>query len=208
MSFARRAFAAHPDAIADLRKLPEPIRDQALLHLQDLVNGERVATRLNGRLEGFHKVVLGVGTEWATHRLVVQFRPAPATSKHDREVYLVAAGPRADYAVYRTAQHRTGRTQPPPSDPATEARVRAARARSPHAVGLCPVRPVRTGRLQHKHARPRPQGRPMTPSSMPLARTELAGLLAGVAHTLSTSLTPSTSTTTPDPIPAVPFRGR
>ncbi|WP_405589807.1 hypothetical protein [Streptomyces sp. NBC_01190] len=131
MTFARRAFAAHPDALTDLRNLPEPIRDQALLHLQDLVNGERVAIRLTGRLEGFHKVILGVGSDWATHRLVVQFRLAPATSQHDREVYLVAAGPRADYAVYRTAQHRTGRTQTPPPDPAT-----AARARSPHAENL------------------------------------------------------------------------
>ncbi|WP_328912468.1 MULTISPECIES: hypothetical protein [unclassified Streptomyces] len=138
MTFARRAFAAHPDAITDLRNLPEPIRDQALLHLQDLVHGEPVAKRLTGRLEGFHKVILGVGSDWASHRLVVQFRPAPATSKHEREVYLVAAGPRADYEVYRTAQQRTGRTQTPPLDPATEARVRAARARSPHAGALTP----------------------------------------------------------------------
>lgn len=136
MSLPRRAFAAHPDALADLRNLPEPIRDQALLHLQDLVNGERVAKRLQGRLEGFHKVILGVGTDWASHRLVVQFRPAPATSKHEREVYLVAAGPRADYAVYRAAQHRTGRTQAPLPDPATAARIRAARSRSPHAANL------------------------------------------------------------------------
>ncbi|MFC4035172.1 type II toxin-antitoxin system RelE/ParE family toxin [Streptomyces polygonati] len=137
MTLARRAFAAHPDALTDLRNLPEPIRDQALLHLQDLVNGEKVATRrLTGRLEGFHKVILGVGSDLATHRLVVQFRPAPATSQHEREVYLVAAGPRADYAVYRAAQHRTGRTQTPPPDPATAARIRAARARSPHAEAL------------------------------------------------------------------------
>lgn len=138
MTFARRAFAAHPDAIADLRNLPEPIRDQALLHLQDLVNGERVAKRLEGRLEGFHKVILGVGSDWASHRLVVQFRQAPATSKHEREVYLVAAGPRADYEVYRTAQQRTGRAQAPPPDLATAARIRAARARSPHADALAP----------------------------------------------------------------------
>lgn len=136
MSLPRRAFAAHPDALADLRALPEPIRDQALLHLQDLVNGERVAKRLEGRLEGFHKVILGVGSDWASHRLVVQFRPAPATSKHEREVYLVAAGPRADYAVYRAAQHRTGRTQALPPNPATAARIRAANSRSPQAASL------------------------------------------------------------------------
>jgi hypothetical protein len=132
---ARRGFAAHPDAIADLRNLPEPIRDQALLHLQDLVRGERVATRLTGRLEGFHKVMLGVGEQFASHRLVVQFRPAPAASRYRGEVYLVAAGPRADYAVYRTAQQRTGRTQAPPPDPGAEVRIRAATARSPHTAG-------------------------------------------------------------------------
>lgn len=136
MTFARRAFAAHPDAITDLRNLPEPIRDQALLRLQDLVHGERVATRLTGRLDGYHKVLLGVGDQFASHRLVVQFRTAPATSRHRGEVYLVAAGPRADYAVYRTAQQRTGRTQTPPPDPATAARMRAATARSPQSADL------------------------------------------------------------------------
>ncbi|MFD8963438.1 hypothetical protein ACFV0C_00315 [Streptomyces sp. NPDC059568] len=136
MSRARFAFAAHPDALTDLRQLPGPIRDQALLHLQDLVHGERVAKRLDGRLEGFHKVYLGTGTAFASHRLVVQFRPAPPGSRHAREVYLVAAGSREDYAVYRTAQLRTNRTglnRPADTGPAGEARVRAARARSPHA---------------------------------------------------------------------------
>ncbi|WP_441245275.1 hypothetical protein [Kitasatospora sp. McL0602] len=143
MSRAKFAFAAHPDAIADLRELPEPIRDQALLHLQDLVHGERVASRLDGRLEGCHKIVLGAGGDWATHRLVVQFREAPPTSQHSREVYLVSAGPRLDYAVYRSAQNRLGRTGlsvTPDMDPgqqariraAQEARVQAARARSAH----------------------------------------------------------------------------
>ena len=133
MTRARFAFAAHPDAIADLRQLPDIIRDQALLHLQDLVHGERVATRLDGRLEGCHKIVLGAGGEWASHRLVVQFRAAPPASKHSREVYLVAAGPRLDYAVYRSAQNRLGRTglnRPAGVDPAQEARVQAARSRS------------------------------------------------------------------------------
>ncbi|MEU8928163.1 hypothetical protein AB0D10_45965 [Kitasatospora sp. NPDC048545] len=127
------AFSAHPDAIADLRQLPDAIRDQALLSLQDLVRGERVATRLEGRLEGYHKVYLGVGNEWASHRLVVQFRDAPTESQHRREVHLVAAGPRLDYQVYRSAQNRLGRTGlnlPSGLGPAEEARVRAARARS------------------------------------------------------------------------------
>ncbi|MCD0485229.1 hypothetical protein LO771_23295 [Streptacidiphilus sp. ASG 303] len=133
MSRARFAFAAHPDAIADLRQLPDAIRDQALLHLQDLIHGERVATRLEGRLEDCHKIYLGVADRLASHRLVVQFRDGPPTSSHAREVYLVAAGPRLDYAVYRSAQQRMGRTGlNPPGDPDTaqEARVQAARTRS------------------------------------------------------------------------------
>lgn len=138
MTSARMAFAAHPDAIADLRELPDGIRDQALLHLQDLVHGERVATRLDGRLEGFHKVVLGVGGTWATHRLVVQFRDAPADSKHRREVYLVAAGPRADYAVYRTAQQRTNRAP----RTAADLRAQAALARSPLGQDSAPPAPA------------------------------------------------------------------
>jgi hypothetical protein len=152
MTLPRRAFAAHPEALADLHALPGPIRDQALLHLQALVNGERVATRLEGRLEGFHKVVLGVGTEFATHRLVVQFRLAPATSRHDREVYLVAAGPRKDYEVYRRAQQRTGRTRAPLPDPASAARLRAARARSPYAADL--TAPGEAGALTYSTSTP------------------------------------------------------
>ncbi|NEA75439.1 hypothetical protein C8250_015495 [Streptomyces sp. So13.3] len=136
MSRARLAFAAHPDAIADLRELPDAIRDQALLHLQDLVHGERVAKRLEGRLDGFHKVYLGTGTVLATHRLVVQFRPAPPDSVHVREVYLVAAGARKDYAVYRTAQFRTGLAQNDETSPTVQARVHAARSRSPHPDAL------------------------------------------------------------------------
>ncbi|MGF1425484.1 hypothetical protein [Kitasatospora sp. LaBMicrA B282] len=133
MSRAKFGFASHPDAIADLRQLPDAIRDQALLHLQDLVHGERVATRLEGRLEGCHKIYLGVGDQWASHRLVVQIRDAPPASEHSREVYLVAAGPRVDYQVYRAAQNRLGRTGlnlPASLGPGEEARVRAARARS------------------------------------------------------------------------------
>nr|WP_239070076.1 MULTISPECIES: hypothetical protein [unclassified Streptomyces] len=118
--------------------MPDAIRDQALLHLQDLVHGERVAKRLEGRLDGFHKVYLGTGTTFASHRLVVQFRSAPPDSTHAREVYLVAAGARKDYAVYRTAQLRTGITQADETDPAAQARIQAARSRSPHAGALSP----------------------------------------------------------------------
>ncbi|MFI5993940.1 hypothetical protein ACIBAC_19145 [Streptomyces sp. NPDC051362] len=134
MSRARFAFAAHPDAIADLRELPDDIRDLALLELQNLVHGSDDCLPLTGRLAGFHKVYVDPAV---SYRMVIQFRPAPLTSTHKREIYLVAAGAREDYAVYRTAQLRTNRTGlngPADTDPAAEARVQAARSRSPHAV--------------------------------------------------------------------------
>ncbi|MET8325192.1 hypothetical protein [Streptomyces sp. NPDC005181] len=134
MSRARFAFAAHPDAIADLRELPADIRDLALLELQNLVHGSDDCLPLTGRLAGFHKVYIDPAV---SYRMVIQFRPAPLTSTHKREIYLVAAGAREDYAVYRTAQLRTNRTglgRLADMDPATEARVQAARSRSPHAV--------------------------------------------------------------------------
>ncbi|MFD3836743.1 hypothetical protein ACFWWC_10850 [Streptomyces sp. NPDC058642] len=134
MSRARFAFAAHPDAIADLRELPDDIRDLALLELQNLVHGSDDCLPLTGRLAGFHKVYVDPAV---SYRMVIQFRPAPPTSTHKREIYLVAAGAREDYAVYRTAQLRTNRTdlnRPADIDPAAEARVQAARSRSPHAV--------------------------------------------------------------------------
>ena len=132
MSRARYAFAAHPDAIADLRQLPDQIRDLALLELQNLVRGSGDCLPQDGRLEGFHKVYVDPSV---AYRMVIQFRDAPASSAHDREVYLVAAGPRQDYAVYRVAQQRTHRTglNRAPADLSAETRVRAARARSPHA---------------------------------------------------------------------------
>ncbi|MDT0467578.1 hypothetical protein [Streptomyces gibsoniae] len=133
MSRARFAFAAHPDAIADLRELPDEIRDLALLELQNLVHGSDDCLPLTGRLAGFHKVYVDPAV---SYRMVIQFRPAPPTSTHKREIYLVAAGAREDYAVYRTAQLRTNRTglnRLADTDAAAEARVQAARSRSPHA---------------------------------------------------------------------------
>ncbi|MDX3583405.1 hypothetical protein [Streptomyces europaeiscabiei] len=134
MSRARFAFAAHPDAIADLRQLPDEVRDLALLELQNLVHGSDDCLPLTGRLAGFHKVYVDPAV---SYRMVIQFRPAPPTSTHKREIYLVAAGAREDYAVYRTAQLRTNRTGPnrhEGTDAAAEARVQAARSRSPHAI--------------------------------------------------------------------------
>ncbi|MFF4757807.1 hypothetical protein [Streptomyces sp. NPDC001292] len=129
MSRTRFAFAAHPDAIADLRELPDEIRDLALLELQNLVHGSDDCLPLQGRLAGFHKVYVDPSV---AYRMVIQFRPAPPTSTHKREIYLVAAGSRKDYAVYRAAHLRT--QQIVETEPATEARVRAARSRSSFTV--------------------------------------------------------------------------
>lgn len=136
MSRARFAFAAHPDAIADLRALPDEIRDLALLELQNLVHGSDDCLPLTGRLAGFHKVYVDPSV---SYRMVIQFRPAPPTSHHKREIYLVAAGSRKDYAVYRTAHHRVSPRQATETDSSTEARVQAARSRSPRAIGLVPA---------------------------------------------------------------------
>ncbi|NBE51640.1 hypothetical protein [Streptomyces boluensis] len=131
MSRACFAFAAHPDAISDLRQLPDEIRDLALLELQNLVHGSNDCLPLQGRLSGFHKVYVDPSV---AYRMVIQFRPAPPTSTHQREIYLVAAGSRKDYAVYRSAHLRTGPQQNVEADPAIQARVQAARSRSPLAV--------------------------------------------------------------------------
>ncbi|MBD2834410.1 hypothetical protein AB0932_34190 [Streptomyces sp. NPDC006682] len=138
MSRARFAFAAHPDAIADLRELPAEMRDLALLELQNLVHGSDDCLPLKDRLLGFHKVYVDPEV---SYRLVIQFRQAPPTSTHQREIYLVAAGSRKDYAVYRTAHLRTSPQQEVGPDSATEARVQAARSRST----LAPERPTAAG---------------------------------------------------------------
>lgn len=131
MSRARFAFAAHPDAIADLRQLPDHIRDLALLELQNLVHGSDDCLPLKGRLAGFHKVYVDPSV---SYRMVIQFRPAPTTSSHNREIYLVAAGSRQDYAVYRSAHLRTDPRQDTATASVDEARVQAARSLSPRAA--------------------------------------------------------------------------
>ncbi|MGW3389864.1 hypothetical protein [Streptomyces cinereoruber] len=139
MSRARFAFAAHPDAIADLRELPDNIRDLALLELQNLVHGSDDCLPLKGRLAGYHKVYVDPSV---SYRLVIQFRPAPPASNHKREIYLVAAGSRKDYAVYRTAHLRTVPTQDTAAASAAEARVQAARSRSSLTSGRPPATPA------------------------------------------------------------------
>ncbi|MGV9318199.1 hypothetical protein [Streptomyces sp. NPDC003660] len=149
MSRARFAFAAHPDAIADLRELPNEIRDLALLELQNLVHGSDDCLPLQGRLAGFHKVYVDPSV---AYRMVIQFRPAPPTSTHKHEIYLVAAGSRADYAVYRAAHLRTSPQQNVEIDPATDFRVRAAQSRSSLTAD-------------------RPTARPATPPAVPAPAT-------------------------------------
>ncbi|MGY4987510.1 type II toxin-antitoxin system RelE family toxin [Streptomyces nigrescens] len=130
MSRARYAFAAHPEALADLRSVPEDIRALALLELQHLVHGNERGAALHRELVGCHKVYVDPETRW---RLVIQYRDAPASSQHKREIYLLAVGERQDQAAYRTAARRLERERE--ASAATQPlgrRAEAARARSPH----------------------------------------------------------------------------
>jgi hypothetical protein len=138
-SRARYGFAAHPDALRELRDLPPDVRDRALLALQDLVHGHRGTQRLTGALDGYHKAYISGANGRPSWRMVLEYRDAPPGASHPREVYLVAAGPREGYAVYAAAQRRTHRdhlVQQPGDDPAARARLQAARARSPHAPAM------------------------------------------------------------------------
>ncbi|QFQ99332.1 hypothetical protein F9278_27860 [Streptomyces phaeolivaceus] len=130
MSRARFGFAAHPEALADLREVPDHIRDLALLELQHLVHGNERGAPLVGRLAGCHKVYIDPKAEW---RLVIQFRDAPAGSRHNREIYLIAAGEREAGAVYRAAAQRLNRSaETTPEAAPLRRQAEAARARSPH----------------------------------------------------------------------------
>ncbi|MGW1279315.1 hypothetical protein ACWD4V_20535 [Streptomyces tsukubensis] len=126
MKQARFGFAAHPEALEDLRSVPGNIRDLALLELQHLVHGNERGARMHRELAGCHKVYIDPQTRW---RMVIQFRPAPPTSQHRREIFLVAVGERYDNTVYRTASERLRRQA---SAGAPNQRAEAARSRSPH----------------------------------------------------------------------------
>jgi hypothetical protein len=129
---AAYAFTCHPDALSDLRWLPAEILTRALRDLQRAVRGEAgMLHPLDGVLAGLHKIYLDPAAEW---RLVVQIRPAPADSPQDQELFLVAAGPRQIYTVYRDAQLRLRRDNP--RDRPTEMQAALARARSPRALRL------------------------------------------------------------------------
>jgi hypothetical protein len=132
--------------IADLPRLPTDVRDLTLLEPQIIVHGRADCRPLAGRLDGLHKAY---GAPAIAYRMVIQFRPALPNSAHEHEIYLAAAGPRAGYAVYRTAQHRTKRGDAPTSivdkRGAERAKSRTVRSRSPRSrqsVTTCSVRPA------------------------------------------------------------------
>ncbi|SEK43097.1 hypothetical protein [Streptacidiphilus jiangxiensis] len=139
----RFAFSAHPDAVEDLYDLPADVLDQAVEVLRGLVWGDFAGPMLQQHgevdLRGCRKLRLrGADGGW---RMVYTERPAPRNSPYAREVYLLAAGPRLDLAVYRAAGARLTalRAAPAPAG----ARARAARAVSPNlATRHAPVRPV------------------------------------------------------------------
>ncbi|MFI1825379.1 hypothetical protein ACH41E_02840 [Streptomyces sp. NPDC020412] len=126
MKQARFGFAAHPEALEDLRNVPGNIRDLALLELQHLVHGNERGARMHRELAGCHKVYVDPQNRW---RMVIQFRPAPPSSQHRREIFLVAVGERYDNTVYRTAADRLRREA---AAQAPDQRAGAARSRSPH----------------------------------------------------------------------------
>ncbi|MFF2025059.1 hypothetical protein ACFVW2_25035 [Streptomyces sp. NPDC058171] len=125
MKSARFGFAAHPEALEDLRSVPDRVRDLALLELQHLVHGNERGARMHRELAGCHKVYVDPQTRW---RMVIQFRPAQPSSQHRREIFLVAVGERYDNTVYRTAADRLRRE----AAGAPDHRAEAARSRSPH----------------------------------------------------------------------------
>ncbi|MFE0762886.1 type II toxin-antitoxin system RelE family toxin [Streptomyces smyrnaeus] len=130
MSAARYAFAAHPEALADLRDVPEKIRDLALLELQHLVHGNERGAALTRELAGCHKVYVDPETKW---RMVIQYRDAPASSQHRREIYLLAVGERQEHAAYHAAARRLDHEHRHTDSGPHARRAHAARARSPQA---------------------------------------------------------------------------
>ncbi|WP_405539649.1 hypothetical protein OG787_46845 [Streptomyces sp. NBC_00075] len=153
MSRARYAFAAHPEALADLRSVPEDIRDLALLELQHLVHGNERGAALQRELAGCHKVYVDPETRW---RLVIQYRDAPASSQHKREIYLLAVGERQDQAAYRTAALRLERERGATNTSALGRRAQAARSRSPHGSngqGTAASPPPPAGPSTHQRTR-------------------------------------------------------
>ncbi|GFE25709.1 hypothetical protein Sliba_61620 [Streptomyces nigrescens] len=100
--------------------------------MQHLVHGNERGAALHRELAGCHKVYVDPETRW---RLVIQYRDAPASSQHRREIYLLAVGERQDQAAYRSAALRLEREERHALANASPLgrRAQAARARSPHA---------------------------------------------------------------------------
>lgn len=140
---ARYAFAAHPEALADLREVPEQIRDLALLELQHLVHGNERGARLQHELAGCHKVYVDPQTKW---RMVIQYRDAPTSSEHNREIYLLSVGERQDHAAYKSAARRLEREHQHTDAGPHARRAHAARARTSQA-----------GRVRGQAADPAPE---------------------------------------------------
>lgn len=142
-------FAADPRALADLRKAPPHIRNLALLHLHDLVHGEQRGAQLGQRagvdLTGYRRLYIDPHATW---RIVYQERPAPPGSHPDREVFLIAVGPREGHEAYNTAARRLGRLDGPASADRTSA-ARSITSRPHHSTPTPPPSsppPARTRR--------------------------------------------------------------
>ncbi|BCM65728.1 hypothetical protein EASAB2608_01062 [Streptomyces sp. EAS-AB2608] len=120
-----------PRALTDLLQAPSDIRDLTLAYLQEVVNAERFGIRLTGDLEGYRKLFVDARKDW---RVVYGIRPAPASSAHAREIYVVAVRPRAGNDVYDEVGRRLGMPRRPLS-----ARTHAARSRSPQLATRHPV---------------------------------------------------------------------
>ncbi|WP_063728766.1 hypothetical protein [Streptomyces sp. RTd22] len=152
---ARYAFAAHPEALADLRDVPEKVRDLALLELQHLVHGNERGAALQRELAGCHKVYVDPETRW---RMVIQYRDAPDSSQHKREIYLLAVGERQGHAAYRTAARRLERELQHAGAGPHARRAHAARARSVPSEHFqpasgSPVPETATPQLCHRRVR-------------------------------------------------------
>ncbi|MER5765638.1 hypothetical protein [Streptomyces sp. NPDC002082] len=132
-----------PRALNDLLAAPADVRDVALSRLQDAVTGQRHGPELTGTLAGFRKIYI----DSARWRMVYGLRPAPETSAHRSEVFVVALRPRAQYEIYKVVAERLGIEHRPLS-----ALAHAARARSPQTAahpypitaGLPTARPATT----------------------------------------------------------------
>jgi hypothetical protein len=146
------SFAAHPSAVADLRRVPPPVRESALARLEQLVHGQLRGLALgqvaSTDLRGCRKLYLGQDADW---RAVYLERPAAPSAGRPREIYLLAVGARRDLVVYRSAAERlrqlsTGLLSPRPLPRRARAALSAS-TQAPHPAG--PPRSPRPRPTQH-----------------------------------------------------------